>query len=417
MKYTFNLSDKKRQIFFDYFRSELRATKQHSPSGQTRHLSNGCIATSIIIPFQLKDDQKVTLNWTFNIDSNGNLTDVEVISIDLAIEEDVWRETVRKFIEAVLDSVFEGTRKQYFRRNLFCYIGAPLDGEYWLPGHPKFRFAPLDPSENDGTSGFERIVCFDMEIDAIDERHASLIADEKTRTLASRLSLFLGHDLYSPSHIPIQHMWVIPFDHEKPPPEESRRYQRGLFFKTPTLPTTLPKKGELCNAGTFTGLFWEEESFTPGVLKLPQNTREILTSIHNAGPQFEDAFDRCARLYHVSLANQERFPSVALAYKIAALEALARKTEGYKDFKEFINQSFDKESKKFIDSVCVDGRHKHLHAGSFPMGEYEYESVGEPIIDRSFFEKIDLYQKVGFVTRNIIENILKRIVENHYSKE
>lgn len=416
VNFPLNIPTEKRRVFLDYFRANLRATGQTPLSGEARYRPNGGLETSISGPFLIKDEEKIPLKWTFHIAPDGKLEGIEVLSLDSNNEEPIWRESVNSFVLAVLSSALGENRQKYFRRNLFCYVGRPLDGEYWLQGPPKFRFAPLDPSENELYWNYERIVCFDMEIEAIDEENASLLADEKTRRFASRLSLFLDHDLYNLSKIPIENVWVIPFDSGKTPPENSHRYQRGLIFKTPSPPVTIPNKGELCNLGTYTGPFWEEGFFTPGSLKLPQNTREILRSIENAGPQFEDAFDRCARMYHVSLANRRRFPSVALAYKIAALEALAIKTEGYTKFKDFINQSFDEETIKIIDSIYGDVRCAHFHAGSFPMGEFDYTTLWEPIIDKGIVEQNELFRKVDFITQNIIASILKRLVDFYGSK-
>ena len=415
MNFSLDISNEKRQTFLDYFRANLRS-KQAAFSGEARYLQDGSFVTSVNGPFPINDHERIHLKWTLHITPSGTLTEIAITCLDPLKNEEIWRESAQSFIYSVLNATINEKRHKYFRRNLFCYVGPPLDGEYWLPGPPKFRFSPFDPSDKELVLGLERIVCIDMEVEAIDETDASHLADEKSRRYAARLSLFLDHDLYNPSRIPIENVWVVPYDHGKPPPEESRRYQRALFFKAPPPVTSMPKKGQLCELGEFSGPLWEG-SFIPGSLKLPSNTREILKNIVAAGPQFEDAFDRCARLYQVSQANKNRFPSVSLAYEIAALEALAVKTEGYKDFRDFINQSFDKESIKIIDSIYGNVRSAHFHGGSFPMGEFDFVYLGDPLLDSGILEQHELGRKVGHVTKNIIVSILKKIVALHGPQE
>lgn len=415
MNFPLNIPNEKRQTFLDYFRANFRA-KQAAFSGEARYLQDGSFETSVNGPFPINDHERVHLKWTLHITPSGNLTEIAISCLDPLKNEEIWRESVQSFIYSVLTATISEKRHKYFRRNLFCYVGPPLDGEYWLPGPPQFRFSPFDPSDKELVWGLERVVCIDMEVEAIDEADALLLVDEKSRRYAARLSFFLDHDLYDPSHIPIENVWVIPYDHGKPPPEESRRYQRALFFKAPPPVISMPQKGQLCELGEFSGPLWEG-SFIPGNLKFPNNTRNILKSINVAGPQFEDAFDRCARLYQVSKANKIRFPSVSLAYEIAALEALAVKTEEYTNFKNFINRNFDKESIKVINSIYGNVRSAHFHGGSFPMGEFDFSYQGDPLLDNKIMERWQLEHKVRHVTKNIIVNILKRIVELHGSQE
>src|SRR5207237_1933988 len=59
-------------------------------------------------------------------------------------------------------------------------------------------------------------------------------------------------------------------------------------------------------------------------LALPLETRPIIRAIDKADLRVRDAADNCARLYQVALVTGGRYPSVDLAYRIAAVETLAQ---------------------------------------------------------------------------------------------
>ena len=81
------------------------------------------------------------------------------------------------------------------------YFGTELDGEYWLPG---YRVGPLPGGEeHPATIDTERAIAIaiDLNIDAVDDAHASTLAHERARREASRLGLFLNVGFSEPDHV------------------------------------------------------------------------------------------------------------------------------------------------------------------------------------------------------------------------
>lgn len=158
MIFPLKIPSEKRQIFLDYFGAKFRAN-QASFAGNAQYLQDGSFETSTNVPFPIKGDERIHLKWTLRILQDGSLTEIEITSLDPLKDEAIWRESVQSFIHSVLTASVGERRQKYFQRKIFCYLGPPLDGEYWFSGPPKFRFAPFDPSDNEQVWHYERVVC------------------------------------------------------------------------------------------------------------------------------------------------------------------------------------------------------------------------------------------------------------------
>lgn len=256
-------------------------------------------------------------------------------------------------------------------------MGPNLDGEYWLPG---FRFAPILPEDPEPyLINAERPVCIDQVVQAIDELHARALAEESAIRQAARLSLLLNVGLYRP--LGSSMLWVLPRIDEQCP-ESSVRMQ-AIFTHPSALANAMPEKGAECSLGQYTGTLAARYRVASELQSLPREARKILRGIDQANPMIADAFDRCARLYQVASVCGRTFPSVGLAYRVAAVEAISAADNTVKGFSEFmrkyVKSSGDIES--LLRYIYGSARSGHFHAGEFPMGEFSRQNYFDPLID------------------------------------
>jgi len=133
----------------------------------------------------------------------------------------------------------------------------------------------------------------------------------------------------------------------------------------------MPEKGATCPAGRYAADLLSLYRSYGGALSLPRQTRRILRGLDGASVGISRAFDGAARLYQVGLIIGSRFPSAGLAYRVAAVDALAQ-AEG-KDFGSFVREYTQpyKGRDEGINRLYGEVRSAHFHGGDFPMGEFD----------------------------------------------
>lgn len=106
---------------------------------------------------------------------------------------------------------------------------------------------------------------------------------------------------------------------------------------------------------------------------MPLQARKILRGLRLAPPVTIEAADSAARLYQISLVAGRRFPSVRIAYQIAAVDSIAQ-AMGQRGFKQFAMEKIgeSREVKEFVDNLWSRFRSAHFHAGKFPFGEFQF---------------------------------------------
>lgn len=346
--------------FLDFFQARLRSHAKSS-SGESTFLDDGSFRTIITGGFQF-DEGAAELRWTITREPNG---EIDRINVELAGDDATrggWEKTAQDFVVRVLTSALTEDLQTFFRRQVYRYIGPTLSGEYWLPG---FRFAPaIDEDELPSAVNFERAVFIELSVNAIDDLDANAISDQLAREHASRLSLFLDIGLYKAAGY---HGWVLAAEEGQSPRNERR--QVG-YFPDASLPNALPDKGALCGLGEFKGSI-SDEFRALRVLTLPAESRRILRHVAD-DTRFGIAFDSCARLYQVALNAGRQYPTVNLAYKIAAVEAIANANAEGTSFSDFMRKhaNLSSDYDDFLQFLYGNVRSGHFHSGAFPLGDF-----------------------------------------------
>jgi hypothetical protein len=349
--------------FVDYLNAAIRQ-RTTSYAGSTRVNTEGLFESAATVPFPV-DQRMIPLTWRLTKDGSGTLLKLSIESTDPQATDPTWTTAVLEFVTSVLATALAERRQRYFRLSIWYYIGPQLDGEYWLPG---YRFAPAFAADpHPYLVNGERAVCVDQEVNAIDDQHASALADEAARRHTARLSLLLNAGIYGADHA-LRWGRVAFSDVPKP---ESERFQHG--FSHPSLRLSeMPKKGQECAAGGYKGSLAARYRVPGELVSLPPEARKILRGVDSSEPLVPDAFDSGARLYQVACVCGRYFPSVGLAYRVAAVEAISKVDRECNGFSDFMRKYV--KSQKDIDQVLSYlygvARSAHFHAGEFPMGEF-----------------------------------------------
>ena len=252
----------------------------------------------------------------------------------------------------------------------------------------------------------------DQEIEVIDDMHANALAHEGGRRHAARLSLLLNTGLYAPEQTM---RWVLPDGQST---SESKRCFLG--FSHPSLHLLqMPKKGEACPLGNYRGSLAARYRVAGELLSLPSEARRILRGVDNAKPFIQDSFDRGSRLYQVASVCGHLFPSVGLAYRVAAVEALCKADQSCKGFSEFMRKHVT--SYNDIEEVLVYlygvARSAHFHSGEFPLGEFSRAFFFDPFMDSDSVQRDQLHRLCNELTREAIVNWLTQIIPETPSTE
>ncbi len=398
MKVELNLPKGNRQrLFLDYLNSQLRA-RTSGYSGSAGYGDGGSFESTITGPFSI-DQEEVPITWRVVKSIEGELLYVEAICAEESPSVANWEIATQEFINSVFSATIAERKNKYFRRFFFNYIGTQIDGEYWLHG---IRFAPVWPDDDQPhLINAERVVSIDIEVDAIDEMDAMALAEEIARRQAARLSLLLNVGLYQSSS---SARWVIPSKDNRPS-EKSERLQLGFWGLGPQL-TDMPKKGVVCPLGKYSGSLTARYRVAGELLSLPPQARKILKTIDSSDLSIADPFDCAARLYQVAAAVGSQFPSVGLAYRVAAVEAISKADQSCNGFSEFVRKyvrSVD-HINPLLEYLYGSVRSAHFHAGSFPLGEFEANRFSDPLMDDEKINTSHMHRMCFEVTREAIVN-------------
>lgn len=401
----------RQQAFIDYLNAALRR-RTALTSGSAGVDDDGCYQSEFNGPFQI-DQATISLTWRLTKSPTGELNALSVERSDDKSTGVEWEKAVYELVTSVLAATLSETRDKYFQRSIFFYVGPQLDGEYWLRG---YRFAPAnldDPHPH--LINAERVTCVDQDVAAIDAEHAFALADVAARRHAARLSLLLNTGLYGTEHT---QRWVWPVNNGQPA-SESVRYQLGFEHPSARL-TSMPSKGQVCQLGAYKGSLTASYRVAGELLSLPAEARKILRGVDSAPPIVSESFDQCSRLYQVAAVCGRYFPSVALAYRVAAVEAMSAADPDAKGFSDFMRRHVRSQSN--IDSVLNylygDARSGHFHGGQFPMGEFDRRGYfSNPFMDAEEAH-LEMFHRACYeLTREAIVNWLNTILPEQPSSD
>lgn len=362
--------------FLDYLNAALRR-KACARKGWIEDDEGGSFVIGLSGPFPV-DDRQVQLTWLLKRTASGSLEKISVSADEQEAQPEVWQQAVRDFVTSVLTATLAAKKTRFFRQSVFFYLGPQLEGEYWLPG---FRFAPVCSDDSMPTLiNAERAVTIDQYVYAVDEFHAYALADASAWRHAARLTLLLDLALYrdQPSM-----RWVLAGEDGKPL-DRSIRYQLG--FRHPNMALGgMPKKGEICRLGTYRRSLEGRLQYDGPLTSLPKESRAVLRGIEKQDPVILNGFDRACRLYQVSCVSGNQFPSVGMAYEVAAVEALSSADPdnvGFSNFmRRYVTPRPDTEISRTLEYLYGNVRSGHFHSGSFPFGEFDCHHYFDPLMD------------------------------------
>lgn len=386
----------KQRDFLDYLNAAIRSrmTTYNGSYGIDGRLFRSRIAG----PFKV-DQQTFPLEWTITQDLQGTITELSVASTHPDVPESSWSSAAYEFITSVLATTLTEQKQVFFRRQQYYYIGPQLDGEYWFPG---YRFAPIYPDdEMPALLNAERVVVIDQSIQAIDDMHAHTIAAEAAARHAARLSLLLNVGLTKPEGAM---RWVIP-EMEEGQVRESIRCHLG--FHKPELNThSMPRKAEICPPGKYSGSLTARYRVAGELQSLPPEARRIFRGVDHADPLVTNAFDCGARLYQVALVCGRFFPSIGLAYRVAAIEAISEADPDCDGFSQFMRKHVKSQGnlEYIIEYLYGNVRSAHFHAGAFPLGEFVSQRYFDAFREFDRMEADVLHRVCFEVTREAIVN-------------
>ncbi len=352
------LPDESQQEFIDQFNAALRRISNGGEGSGGFNL-DGSFEASVMSVYRLGPGIEPRLTWTMRKAPDGTLSTIAV-EIEPRNPAQGWEQLARELVASALSATRAVSRRTFFKRASYSYIGPALDGEYWLPG---FRLGPAIPNDTEPSSQVsERWVDIDMNVDAIDGTHAEALAGERARRIAARLSLLLDLGFERP---PFEFKWVIV--RGKDDTYENRRCQ-VMFNHPDQQPSAMPKQGALCTLGTFSDDF--PMYLRAGLVRLPKDLGRVLRGADTRPHPIGHAFDGCAGLYQVGRVAGRQFPSVHLAYAIAAVDAITQADRSYDGFKGFMKTHCDPGHDELINYLWGKVRSAHFHAGRFPLGEF-----------------------------------------------
>ena len=361
----------KLQNFLDYLNAGVHE-RISSYSGSSGYFDGG-FETGLSGRFRF-DQGDVDLSLVLKYSPAGKLIKIVANADTSTTKIQDWKAAVNEFIHSVWAAAFTERKQEIFHRSFFCYIGEALDGEYWL--QKKLRFAPVIPNDEfPGSQKCERVVCIDQVVEAIDDKNAEAVAQERAAKLAARLSLLLNEPLYRPE---TTSRWVYVDSAARATPQ-SQRCQ--LLFAHPLASCTqMPKKAELCPLGKWSSGITDRYRQAWEPLSLPRESRDILKGLRDAPPQVSEAFDRAARLFQVGAHCGQHYPSVGLAYRVAAVEAICQTEREIRDFTPFMQKYAGNtpEHNELYNFMYGRLRSSHFHSGEFPSGEFARSGLWSP---------------------------------------
>src|SRR5207237_8312788 len=146
------------QPLLDYLNAAL-LEKCLPIDGRYETADDGSSVLFLTTEFQF-DGVSASLDWQIPREIDGKIRHIEINASNVSEVPANWEIKVTDFINEVLIAALAETSTRYFRRNLFYYVGANLDGEYWLGG---MRLAPAVPDDERQTNfGAESAVYVDQ---------------------------------------------------------------------------------------------------------------------------------------------------------------------------------------------------------------------------------------------------------------
>jgi hypothetical protein len=353
--------------FLDCLSVELDFRWDFGRLGQVQ--TDGSLVQTTESQLWLTDNGFVTLVWTIKIDSSGALPLIEVANVT-GESNGAWAAPAKQLVIRALTSAMNDDRAEIFLRQQFAYMGPVLDGEYWLPG---FRLAPAALQEHNLPFA-ERVLYIDQNVRGVTKESAHSIGIIQARRYASLLTLFLDVGLYE---IPFEPRWALISDNSG---NISSQCVRMGFKDLRPIPTKMPAKGTECRLGDYRPVYRNLRLDIGSVgptLQCPADIRDLVRGGESLPTAQREQFLGATGLFRIARIESHRLPSLAIAYAIAAVDAITgAKTSNFRSFKDTAKRFVPEVSDDELSKLYGNFRSGHFHAGSFPGGEFERQGLG-----------------------------------------
>jgi len=325
------------------------------------------------------------IRWAITLNSKGIIKSIEVDLADPKSKKRKWQVYAQQAISDILSSILTRKRKPILTRQYYSYIGATLDGEYW---NNQMRFAPLLATEEKPyLIHDERIFVVDQIVQAIDSEHGRRLSKNISDRFIQKVCLLL--DVSIEKNDDFAFYWTSDYSTETGK-VQYKRVARG--YNDLEKIVKLPKKGELCQLGKYSGTVYDTQLYAGRLLTLPKEFRKIMAGYKKATVEERLALDRCASLYYIGKVAGKKYPTVKLSYEIASAESIAHSLDAYnKSFSEFIRVNLD-EPKKFdqlLKFLHGKVRSAHFHAGEFVFGDMDILTYDISDMQSSYLHNIE----------------------------
>jgi hypothetical protein len=149
-----------------------------------------------------------------------------------------------------------------------------------------------------------------------------------------------------------------------------------------------------------------QANFTAPVQSFPKEIRKIMKRLESVSDELSEGFDRGARLFQVALVSGRAFPSVAVAYRVAAVEAIAQSTMKNGSFATFmkLHTQAQPDLVETLDFMYNRARSAHFHGGQFPFGEFDRVQMFDPLLDSDEYARGDMHSRATSLFREAIGN-------------
>lgn len=327
------------------------------------------------------------LVWKLRMTEEGKLLPL-VVNPDVPIPSGNWEAHATQAVASALASTINPDKESVFTRYAFAYqesqnltLVGPLDGEYFLPG------LRISPASKPGLNGTEQIMLMDFETKGVSKKNAKAVSELKAKRHSALLSLFLDIGLYEANVGGVR--WTV--EYNSPEKRESKCSALG-YVDMEDIPTSMPEKGTLRKAGSFSPVDrskpqgMESVSATPYFLKVPADIRRLLRGVEALPEPEKKVFYSAAILFQIGQNQDRRAPSLRIAFKVAAVDCL--NPGGQKNlagFKTLMKQFCPQVEEEFVSWMYGRVRSGLFHAGSFSLKEFEAVSSG-PLFMRKLLD-------------------------------
>lgn len=389
MKFELELDIEQSKIYVKYLMSAMTDPNIGIfPSNSSERFENGYFLSEHSVNFEF-EKENLFVNWLLKFNSNGTLNSISNIN---NVGNAEFELKILKFLHGVLKNVLNLKRESFFKRIVYRTIsGCNFMGEYWLQG---IRFAQLFPEDDKcHLLNAERLLVFEQNVEAIDDRNASEVASSNAAELSAYLSLILNVGL----ELPNREEMFFQFREN----DEFLMQRKSTEIFLPHISNRLPSKGQLSALGIFEHSLFDRTPPSHGNLVCPVETRKILAGVKQSSEEYKDAFRRCSKLYQLALNVGRHYPTVRISYICAAVEAIVKtNTLEHKSFSDFMTK-YSGENKKIHKFIYSSVRSAHWHSGSFALGEFNFDSsLMNPVNSEIRMNTLNAEYKMRFVIFN-----------------